>query len=1315
MPHKTLHWIIILVLLLTLIPATSAHEPAVALSRAGEPVLQPDLFTLEAPRVELLPAARPALPAALPIQTGAVPPGADDVPSWREWSLADATSTRLEPGSSAGVTVQAQLGASGVQTWTQTTRADWEQGALEGLDSATISGSLQLAQRYFGENTTVTPLSELASGQESPSVAVDDAGNAYVVWADWRDGHSDAYFAYRPAGGSWAANVQVNDDSGTANQKNPDIAVDGNGNAYAVWEDERNGNQDIYFAYHPAGGSWGGSVRVNDDSGDVWQAAPSVAVDGSGNAYVAWTDKRNGNLDIYFAYRPAGESWGANVRVNDDSGMADQSSPAIAVDGSGNTYAVWWDRRNGDYDIYFAHRPAGESWAANERINDDSGVADQGTPAIVVGDSGNAYAVWLDERNSNADIYFAYRPAGGSWGVNERINDDGGTAEQWFPAISVDGSGNAYAVWQDQRNGSYWDIYSTYRPAGGVWETNVQVNDETGPYSSYWPLPAVAVDGSGNAYAVWSDYRNGNRDIYFAHRPVAGSWEANVRVNDDSGAASQWEPSIAVNGSGNAYAVWTDRHNDLSGDIHFAYRPAGGAWGVNIQVNDDSVSTGQTGATIAVAASGNAYAVWEDDRTDYQGDIYFAYRPAGGAWGANVRVNDDGGYVSQSDPSIAVDSNGNAYAVWSDYRNGDYDIYFAHRPAAGSWEANVRVNDDSGTASQSEPRIAVDGSGNSYAVWTDYRDGDNNIYFAYRPTGGSWGVNVQVNDNDGTADQKFPTIAVDGSGNAYAAWYDLRNGDSDIYFAYRPAGGSWGANVKVNDDTDAALQSQPAIAVDGSGNSYAVWWDVRNGNDDIYFAHRQAGGSWGANVRVNDDSGATSQSFPAIAVDGNGIAYVVWRDERSGASNIYFARSLDAPEYQGEGLYTSPELDTGITAAAWESLTWQGSAPAGTALSFETRSHVAGGGWSAWQQTSKVSETFEVLSPPSQYFQYRVTFSTNLTDTTPLLEQVQVTYHSVGTPSAPRFATPCGVTNQGHPTLLGSATGDTVVRVYANGSFAISTTVGSDGAFAVQPSMGALGTLHLGTYVFTATAENESGAGPASTPLTLTVDPALSYDPINVRAGQWSKDGWLMSTPRDAAGCANPDNDWRIWPRQNEKLRVEVSVSYTVSAAVTVTVGTASITLTEESDGLFAGVFQPPITAGDFIIAVNADGDTTIVEGGPVLIDPDGYVYDVGGTINDTIPGVQVTCYYSDTHSGQWVTWDAWTFAQVNPQMTLDDGYYSFYAPPGTYRVMAEKEGYPTYTSPDLVVVSTPVRHNIPLEKLSTSVEVYLPLLLRGE
>jgi len=1189
------------------------------------------------------------------------------------------------------------LNRSSVQTWTHDARADWDQGQLDWLDSGTISGSLQLMQRVFGDSTTVTPRGDLAAGQQSPAIALDADGNAYAVWQDSRNGHNDIYFAHRAAvSTTWSANVKVNDDAGIAQQTAPAIAVDGSGNVYAAWVDGRNeGGADVYFAARPAGGSWGASVRVNDVSG----TAPSggsvdIALDVAGNVYALWRDERDGDDDIYFAMRPVGGSWGVNVKVNDDMGAAEQASPAIAVDPVGNVYAVWVDQRNDEGDIYFAMCPSGGNWGTNVRVNGDPGEP-QTAPDIAVDDSGNAYAVWsADHKN----IYFAARPAGGAWSTSARVNDDLTDTWRGAPAITVDGDRNAYTVWEDSRNLNQ-DLFFAYRAAiSTTWSANLQAND-----AGWVSRPDIAIDADGNAHAVWEDERNGNPDIYFSTGAPGVGWDANTRVDDDgSGTAKQKRSDIALDSSNNAYAVW----GDSRGGAYSALRPSGGDWGANVQISNNADTDDGTSPAIDVSPSGHAHAVWQAKRSGaWEWDTYAAYRPPGGPWEADIKVNDDDTSSHHFGPDITVDGDGNAYAVWMDWRNGHSDIFFATRAvASATWSADVQVNDDATTEGQSQPAVALDADSNAYAVWQDNRSGEPDIYFAYRAAvSTTWSANVRVDDDPGTSLQDGPALAVDADGNAYAVWRDQRNGNPDIYFAARPAGGTWGASVRVNDDVGTAEQSDPAIAVDTNGDVYVMWADERNGNQDLYFATRPAGGSFGANVRVDDDLGAANQRFPAIAVNSGGDVYATWRDDSYGVGHVRFARSAATPAYAMEGRYTSPELDTHVTAVTWESLTWQGAVPSGAALTFETRSRVAGGNWSAWEPVNS-----QIASPPGQYLQYRVAFSTTLSDTTPILEQVQIAYRSAGTPSAPRFVTPCGVTNQSTPTLRGSAVADSVVHLYVGGSEVATTTTDADGLFVSSPN------LNAGRHTITACAENESGVGPASMAVNLTVSPTLAYDPINVRAGQWSGGGWLMSIPRDSNGCANPDNEWRVWPRINQRFRVEAPVSYTTSAAVTVTVGAQTITLTEVTTGAFVGVFEPFMDSGDFIIEVYADGATTTVEGGPVhvadLIDPDGYVYEIGGTISDTIPGVQVTCYYSDTHSGQWVMWDAWNYDQINPQTTLDDGYYSFYTPRGAYRVVAEKEGYPTYTSPDLVVVSTPVRHNIPFGYW----KIYLPLVVRN-
>jgi len=60
--------------------------------------------------------------------------------------------------------------------------------------------------------------------------------------------------------------------------------------------------------------------------------------------------------------------------------------------------------------------------------------------------------------------------------------------------------------------------------------------------------------------------------------------------------------------------------------------------------------------------------------------------------------------------------------------------------------------------------------------------------------------------------------------------------------------------------------------------------------------------------------------------------------------------------------------------------------------------------------------------------------------------------------------------------------------------------------------------------------------------------------------------------------------------------------------------------------------------------------------------------------------------------------------------VTGADGYYAFFVPPGTYRITARRSNYLPFTSPEIDVVDTPARLNIPLAPWW---QVYLPVVLR--
>jgi hypothetical protein len=790
--------------------------------------------------------------------------------------------------------------AAGVHAWTLD--ADYRAGetvTATGEVSVTagslISGPLALA--VYGAQGVIYDHLDPGMGPyyncQTPAIAADADGNAFAVWTDDRYGN-DVHFASRTETGPWSADVNLGDitDALGAATFSPDIAVDSAGTAHVVWVDYREGYQDIYYAQRSTAGVWSGAERVNADDGTGRPASanPAVAADGAGNVYVVW--QQTGR--VYFAYRPAAGGWSAKERV-DSSSDADQEYPAIAVDGASTAYVLWQDDRNGFRgDIYFSYRPATGTWQTSVRVNDDAGDTYQRMPAIAVDTSGHVYAAWEDARSYPYDIYFAHRPPGGSWSTNEQVDTgSGNTGHQTRPAILVDDQG-VHATWRDGRWwGGIGDIFYARRTPAGVWNASFKINTDSDPSGTHaQDSPDIARDGDGNWYFIWSDGRhgtNGSRmDIYSRKRYSDYSgWEAEAMLNDDDSAPQdQFEPSVAVTPEGHAFAVWEDHRNGGHADIYFAHRPAGGTWSAAERVNDDVGDVRQDVPRIAVDHQGNAFAVWEDRRNgDY--DIYFAYRPITGTWSTNRKVNASPAEDGEA-PAIAADPEGNTYVIWQQEGPIYDDIWFSYRAADGTWSANELVNEYDGNWNwYSKPDIDVDADGNAYAVWENL-DGSSflwSIESDYRPAGGIWGTDAEVTDEPGSAYD--PAIAVDAAGNAHALWQDWREPSGiHVYGAYRPAGGLWSSDVRVDDDPEGWEKAYEGLGldVDDAGNAFAAWDDTRWRDDiDIALAYRPAGGEWGPQMPVNEPGGDAWWDVD-VAADAYGNAHVVWIDTPDGGT-----------------------------------------------------------------------------------------------------------------------------------------------------------------------------------------------------------------------------------------------------------------------------------------------------------------------------------------------------------------------------------------------------------------------------------------------
>ncbi len=376
---------------------------------------------------------------------------------------------------------------------------------------------IRTEMRSFGQNNKVN--SDLVNlNSDRPVTVCDSGGNIWVAWQAGPIGSRDIYISKLPAGAeNFDSTIKVNNNAN--DQCNPAIAIDSNNKLYVVWQDNRQGNWDIYLSTSINGTNWSAETKVNDNS-DNNQVNPAIVIDGQSpnQAHVVWQDDRGGNQNIFIALSSDGFAIKTFAKITSDT--FDQVEPAVAADSDNTIYVVWTDGRNSSTDIYGA--ASNNAWANVTVVNDPN---NQSSPVIATESTGTIlHLLWVDDTDPNGSIFYASTTDGlqGPLSIDPNVADeDERVYMQKEPTIAVTGStGNnlkVFACWQDWRNVNSTntndtDLYFTELSSGSG--TNIFVSDEG--TNSYQGEPATGINKYGFPYLVWSDGRNTNTDIYYA-------------------------------------------------------------------------------------------------------------------------------------------------------------------------------------------------------------------------------------------------------------------------------------------------------------------------------------------------------------------------------------------------------------------------------------------------------------------------------------------------------------------------------------------------------------------------------------------------------------------------------------------------------------------------------------------------------------------------------------------------------------------------------------------------------------------------------
>jgi PKD domain-containing protein len=342
-------------------------------------------------------------------------------------------------------------------------------------------------------------------------------------------------------------------------------------------------------------------------------------------------------------------------------------------------------------------RPAGADWRTPIEVS-RPGIG--ATPRVALDPAGDAAIIWIHDIGQDRVLQATIRPHGAATWPN--ANDLSGTpVEIKNHAVALDGGGNAVAVWA-QRDATSFYVVGDLRPAaGGVWLAPVALSSINADATAG---PALAAVPGGDVLVAWIE---GGALRVAGGQTATGIWDAAVSPAG-GGIATDPDVDVALSPSGDAVAAWSWRRSATAENIvQAAFRPAGAGWGA---VVDLGTIAGRSHVRVAISDAGNVAAVWAGSNN--------TLRAAGrarstGNWSQARTIATN---VSAAGAQLSMNPRGNAVAVWTNSISGK--TRGTLRPAGGAWQPPVGV---SGSAS-SAARVELDTSSIAVAVWNRSQD-----------------------------------------------------------------------------------------------------------------------------------------------------------------------------------------------------------------------------------------------------------------------------------------------------------------------------------------------------------------------------------------------------------------------------------------------------------------------------------------------------------------------------------------------------------------------------------------------------------------
>jgi hypothetical protein len=419
---------------------------------------------------------------------------------------------RSAPAGIAIYSVTVAIAANGAAT------AAWEvqPGGAPYLEAASMAPG--------GSWSEPTLISTPGNPANDPRLAVDSAGDVTAVWHEFSEGSVVVMAATRAAGGTWTSPRQLSPPHESAEL--PVVAVDDQGDAVIVWT----GILHISAVTRSRGGAWSEPVELTP-AGELVRP-PDVAMNAAGEAVAVWSlDEGAHYVAQARAMSPAG-TWGPKADLSD--GTFDAEEAQVGLDSTGEAIAIWRHSTGSLGVIEGAIRPSGSAWGAAAPLTPAGQVAS--SPDLAMSATGHAALAWEGGASSETMTPFAItRPAGGAWSAPRGLAPNAKLGN--YPKVAVDAGGDAVAAWESYGDGTSDVIEAAGFDGQGprVSDVSIPTTGQVGAPLHFSVRATDVWSPIGERFWQFGDGSVGLGEAVDHAYLKAGSFPINLRVTDAAG------------------------------------------------------------------------------------------------------------------------------------------------------------------------------------------------------------------------------------------------------------------------------------------------------------------------------------------------------------------------------------------------------------------------------------------------------------------------------------------------------------------------------------------------------------------------------------------------------------------------------------------------------------------------------------------------------------------------------------------------------------------------------------------------------------